>query len=141
MPLNRQNTKFFHRHLYAQELETVTLYKRADGQAAGQVRKLVLFDCRWSTINRTGEIMMTDLTIKDARTLHIPRVELDRVGVQYLNPADRFVDAEGRWWEPEAPTGFKVKLFQNHWCVDCLRIDPPNNQITRVTDTMNNRLC
>lgn len=132
MPLNRHNTKTFHRTLYAGELETVTLYKREDDQKSGKYHKHQLFDCRWSTMQKTGEPIQVDLSSGDARTLHVPRIEMERVGVRYFSALDMFVDAEGRWWQPEAPHTRTVKLFQNHWCVSCVRIDPPNNLIGKV---------
>lgn len=45
MPLRKNNTRTFHRTLYAGELQTITLLKRGDDQQEGTVRKVILFDC------------------------------------------------------------------------------------------------
>ena len=132
MPLRRNNTTTFHRKLYAGELETVILLKRENDQRQGIVKKHTLFDCRWGMIFRSGEPIQGDLDIGASRALHIPRIEMDRIGVWYFNALDRFIDAENRWWEPEARNRITHKLFQNHVCVDCVRIDPPANVIGRV---------
>lgn len=122
MPLNRYNTRTFHRTLYGGGiLETVTLLKRNDDLQQGTVRALKLFECRWGQITRTGETIAGDITSDHRRTIHIPVTELKRVGVAYINAADRFVDQDGRTWQPESPTVITVKLLENHVCVDCLR--------------------
>ena len=127
MPLNKHNQRVFHRTLFAGILESVTLLKRGDDQQQGTVRSILLFQCRWGLITRTGETIQGGMLSDHRRTLHIPRVELDRcnVGVQYINPADRFIDEQGRHWQPESTTEIREKLFEVHVCVDCLRVDPP----------------
>ena len=127
MPLSPQNTRNFHRHLYAGQLETVTLIKREDDQRMGTTRKYKLYGCRWSRIQKTGEPIEGDMSSNLARLLHVPRTELDRhsIAVSHLAAADRFVDKQGRYWQPESTTMLTFKLWENHVCLECLRTDPP----------------
>lgn len=125
MPLNARNQRTFHRTLFAGILESVTLLKRDDNQRQGTVRSIRLHQCRKSLQTKTGETIQADIS-SDHRTIwHLPRVELDRVGVAYLNPADRIVDDSGKYWQPESTTEITVKLFEVHVDLVCLRIDPP----------------
>lgn len=125
MPLNKRTTRVFHRYLYATELQSVVLIKRDNDQREGVQKTLQLFNCRWSRIYKTGEPYQGDMSSSHTRELHIPRQELDRVGVAYLNAIDRFVDQDGRYWQPESTTQLTVQLFENHCCLICLRVDPP----------------
>ena len=125
MPLNKRNTKTFHRVLYSTEMESVTLLKREDDQREGVVTSLILYQCRWSRIFKQGEPYQGDMFSDHTRVLHIPRVELDRVGVPYINAIDRFIDEQGRWWQPESTTLIRIQLFENQLCIACLRVDPP----------------
>lgn len=128
MPMRPENQQRFHRTLYAGWNQTVTLLKRGDDQQQGTVRKVILFNCRWGQISKTGEPIAGDESSNHRRTLHIPVVEMLRVGVSYINAADRFVDRDGRYWQPESTTNIQTKLGEVHWCVDCLRVDPPEAQ-------------
>lgn len=119
MPLNKDNTRTFHRTLYAGQLETVTLLKRDDDQQEGTVRSVVLFDVRFSRIRKAGQPLRGDVSTGLFREIHIPRIQLDRVGVAYINVLDRFVDQSGRTWQPETDQPIQVKLFENHVCVMC----------------------
>jgi hypothetical protein len=125
VPINRFNQKFMMRGLYAGQLEDVTLLKRGDDQQQGAVRSAKLFGCRWSKIYKTGQTIQGDMVGDHRRQLHIPAAELERVGVAYLNPTDRFVDQSGRYWQPESTTTITIKLLETHFCVQCLRVDPP----------------
>lgn len=129
MPLRRNNTKFFHRTLFAGQLETVRLLKRKDNQNQGVVTPYLLFQCRRSLITKTAETLQGDMIAGHACTWHIPFSELERVGVHYLNPLDRILQLDGmeagRVWQPEATTIITIKLFGNHFDIDCLRVDPP----------------
>lgn len=123
MPLTRDNTRTFHRTLYGPGiLETVTLLKRNDNQQQGVVRSVKLFDCRWGQIAKQGETYDGDMTSDHRRQLHIPRIELERAGVNYLNPADRYVDKQGRTWCNESTEVIDIKLMENHVCVWCQRL-------------------
>ena len=126
MPLNSRNTRTFHRALAGDIDYKVTLLKRGDDQRQGTVRALVLFQCRRSRIGKTGETLQGDMVSSHVVTWHIPVVELNRVGVAYLNALDRIIDEQGRYWQPEGTTNIDVKLFENHIDVFCLRVDPPN---------------
>lgn len=127
MPLNAANQRYFHRTLFAGILETVTLLKRGDDQQEGTVTAIQLFECRRGQITKTGEPLAGDETADHRTTWHIPRSEMDRVGVAYLNSLDRIVDGKNRYWQPESTTPITVKLFEVHVDVDCLRTDPPAN--------------
>lgn len=124
MPLNALNTRTFHRFVFAGILETIVILKRDDDQKEGTVRSAKVFDCRRSLIVKTGEPIQEDMTSDHRTTWHIPRIELDRAGVDHLNPADRIVDKEGRYWQPESTTVITEKMFSNHVDLDCLRVDP-----------------
>lgn len=121
MPLTRYNTRTFHRHLYGPGiLETVTLYKRDDDQSAGTVRAVTLFDVRFSRVFKTGEPLKNDMASDHRAEIHIPRIELDRAGVNYINALDRFLRRiDGSLWQPESDTLVTVKLMLNHVCVQC----------------------
>ena len=125
MPLNKTNTRTFHRTLYAGILEKVTLLKREDDLRQGTVTSYTVYQIRWSRVYKSGEPFQGDMHSDHRRTIHIPRVELDRIGVAYINPADRFVDEQNRIWQPESTTQIVIPLFSNHICVDCLRADNP----------------
>lgn len=124
MLINPSTTRTFHRRLFAQQMQTITLIKRGDDQQQGTTRTLTLYECRWGIINKQGQTLQGDMVSQHERPLHIPRTELERVGVEYLNPLDRFVDEQGRTWMPESTTPIDVKLFENHVDVQCLRTDP-----------------
>ncbi|SRR5260370_1143965 len=125
MVLNKRTTRAFHRRLYASEMETITLLKRNDDQLAGTVVAYVLFDCRRGQITKMGEPIQGEMSVDHRATWHIPRIELDRVGVNYINALDRIVDNQGRYWQPEADQLVLVKLFENRLTIDMVRVDPP----------------
>lgn len=125
MPLNKDTTRTFYEVLYATEIVTVTLIKRDDDQREGIQKTLTLYNVRFSRIFKTGEPYQGDMVSDHRVLLHIPRRELDRVGVAYISPIDRFVDAQGRYWQPESTTLITVQLFENVVNIQCLRVDPP----------------
>jgi hypothetical protein len=122
MPLRRGNTRTFHRTLFGGILETITLMKRGDDQQQGTVVSYVLFQCRRGLITKTGETLAGDMVSSHRTIWHIPRIELDRIGISYLNPLDQIVDSQGRTWQPESTTEIVDKLFENHLDVQCLRV-------------------
>lgn len=124
MPLNKNNCKVFHRTLYAGQLVTVTLLKRNDDLQQGTVRKITLHQCRQSRETKSGQTIQQDVTAGKTTVWHIPRVELDRVGVAYLSALDRIIGDNGAYWQPEAPNRIEVKLFRNMINLDCVSIDP-----------------
>jgi len=87
--------------------------------------KIYVSNCRRSLITKTGEPIQNGMLSEHRTVWHIPRIVLDQVGVRYLNPADRIVDKEGRYWQPESTTVITEKLFSLHIDLECLRIDPP----------------
>jgi hypothetical protein len=127
MPMNKRNVRSFHKFLYAGQLETVTILKRNPDLNASVVTAYDLFNCRWSRLTKRGQQLDGEDTSNYRRTLHIPRAELDRVGVNYINALDRFIDQENRYWQAESQLTITVKLFQQHICVECFSINPPSN--------------
>ncbi len=125
MPLGPNNTRTFYRKLYAGELETVTVLKRGDDQQQGTVRSVKVFNARHTPYVKTGETIGGEESSNFATTWHFPQIELDRVGINYLNNLDRIIDKKGRYWQPEASLQLTRKLFENHYCVDCLSVNPP----------------
>lgn len=129
MPLNRNNCRTFHRRLFAGQLVSVTLLKRKDDQQQGTVTAHKLFECRRDSITKTGEPIQGEMSADERTVWHIPRTELDRVGVAYLNALDRIVDYDGypsgRYWQPEAGQALENKLFETRYDVACVRVDPP----------------
>lgn len=132
MPLRRNNTRVFHRTLFAGQLETVRLLKRNDNQGQGIVTAYLVHQCRRSLIMKTGETIQGDMNSSHSCVWHIPYVEMERLGIHYLNPLDRIVQLEGeeagRVWHPEATTEITTKMFGNHIDVACLRVDPPTSE-------------
>ena len=104
-------------------LEKITLLKRNDNQQQGTVTSYILFQCRISpTLNRTGQTIQGSMLVGDRAMWYIPRVELKRVGVNYLNDLDRIVDKQGRVWCPTALTYLEAHTFENHIFVWCERL-------------------
>ncbi len=119
MVLNRRTTRTFHRILYATELESVVIYKRKDDQKGGVIVAHRLFQIRWSRVFKQGQIIAGDMSTAEIKTLHIPVIEMERVGIPYINAADKFQDDQGRFWEPESDSPMRIQLFRNHHCIDC----------------------
>lgn len=131
MPLNRANTRVFHRATFAGQLETIRLLKRKDDQKQGIVTSFLLFNCRRSLITKSAETLQGDMVADHACVWHIPLIELERCGIQYLNSLDRIIQLDwpeaGRVWQPEATTVITVKMFGNELDLACLRVDPPTD--------------
>ena len=131
MPLNKMNCRTFHRRLYAGQLKTITLLKRNVDLQQGTVTTYTVYQTRRSSMHKTGETIQNDAS-SDVRTVwHIPRTEMDRLGLTDINALDRIVESstyptQTRWWQPESTTMIDIKLFEDHIDVACLRIDPPN---------------
>ena len=122
MPLNKNTVRTFNRRLYAGILEKVTLYKRDPLLNSGTVTKYCLFDCRFSQSQKSGEQIEGSMGAKEFRVIHIPRIEMDRVGITFFNAGDTFEDVEGRQWRTLAPETITTKLFQQHVCVETERV-------------------
>lgn len=131
MGIDPTNTRSFHRTLYAGMLMTVTLLKRNNDQQQGTVRSVSLFEVRQGMVFKDGEPIQGDMTSNHRCVFHIPKIALDAAGVAYINAADR-IDNRGASfgvpgvWEVESTTEEVVKLFGNHICCHCLRVDPPS---------------
>lgn len=113
-------------------IKSVTLLKSGIDQQQGTVTSYLLFDVRRSRMIKNGEPIQNDMTANHSTTFHIPRYELDRIGINDINAADRIVETsdfsplnETRYWQPESTTSITVKLLENEVHVDCLRVDPP----------------
>jgi hypothetical protein len=87
--------------------------------------KVFVSNCRRGQIVKTGQTLQGDMTSDHRAPWHIPRSELDRVGVQWLNPLDRIIDPDGNTWQPEGSTTMTEKLFKNYYVVDCYLRNPP----------------
>lgn len=135
MPLSRKNTGRRTTLLYAGQLEKVRLHKRDDDQRQGTVTTHVLFRCRRSRIQKSGQTLDGDLNVGHKTQWHIPRDELDRVGVAYLNPLDKIEQLKGteagNVWSPESDTGIDVKLFGNMVVLDCKLRKPKVSNVGR----------
>lgn len=133
MPLNKRNTRVFHRTLFSGQLEKIKLLKRDDDQRQGIVTEYILFQCRKGKYRKSGQTLDGEMNSSHAVTWHIPRSELDRLGIAYLNPLDRIVELEGQFkdriWQPESTTGIDVKLFEVHVDVDCLLLRPAISRV------------
>ena len=131
MGLRKNNTRTYHRKLFAGQLERIVLLKRNDDQQEGVVRAIILYQCRKSMVQKVGEQIQGDMVVGHTTVWHIPVIELKRTGVNWLNSLDRIVDKQGRYWQPEATTRIDIKLFENHVDLSCLRVDPtPAEQLT-----------
>ena len=109
----------FHYHGPVYDLQTNTGYYIASSKGS----KVFVSNCRWSRTIKSGEPIAGEMQSKHYRQLHIPRKEMDRIGVHYFVAADRFVDKDNRIWMPEASSTITMKLFQNHYCLDCSLLD------------------
>lgn len=123
--ISPQNTRTFHRTLFAGMLETVTILKRNDNQQQGTVRTLIAHQCRRSKIAKAGQSIQGDMSTDHNTIWHIPITEMERLGINYFNVLDRIVDGKGRYWQPERGQTIESKLFENHTDIFCVRVDPP----------------
>lgn len=124
MPLSKENTRTFHRRLFAGMLQTIEYNRRGDDQAQGTIRKVKLFECRISSIHKGGEPLIGDAAVGHQATWHIPRVEFDRVGIRYVNAGDFIHEIDprlgkGRTWVILATGQIDIKLFENHVDLHC----------------------
>lgn len=129
MPMNRSNSQVFHRFLYSGEMETVTILKRNDDQQEGTVTAFVIFECRRGNTSKTGEALQGEMATSHHCQWLIPCIQLRAVGINYLNVLDRIVDKYQQWWQPESPQTTTLSQFDNYYIVECVRIDPPGNQV------------
>lgn len=131
--INKWNQRVFHRRLYGGQLKTVTFLKRGIDQRQGQVTKFIMYQCRRSSMHKTKEPIQNDMTADHRTVWHIPRSEMDRLGISDINATDRIIEVSNnsplqtRWWQPESTTTIDIKLFENCIDVACLRVDPPAN--------------
>ena len=128
MPLRRNNTRSFYKKLYAGELEKITLLHHSDDFHASTITAYVIFGARRSSIVRLGEPIQGEMLAYHNCVWHIPRMELQRVGVNWINMIDTIVQMEGaekgNQWRPEADTKIDHRLFSNMIDVACKRCDP-----------------
>lgn len=133
--LTKDTTKTFHNNLYAGKgyLHKITLLKRGDDQQQGTVRSIILFQCRRKKIHKTGEPIHGDESSSLQTVWQIPRTQLKKAGVAYINAADRIIDYDSpqktpRYWQPESDTHITVQLFENYLNVECKSVNPPMGQ-------------
>ncbi len=131
MVISRNNQGQFHRTLFGSGItQSLTLNKRGDNFDASIITAYRIFDCWKGTIRKYGEVIGGqaqdgDQLASHMVTWHIPVIELKRIGINYLNPLDVFIeDNPKRFWRPEATTIIVYNLLENFFDVECLRIDP-----------------
>lgn len=123
MPLNRRNTRTFHKTLYAGMLETVTILKREPNQRQGTVAAFTVYNCRRGQITRQGQTVAGDMDTESRTVWHLPLSELQRVGIAYINVLDRIVSLQSEGtWQPESDTPILMKLFGNMVRIDCRQV-------------------
>ena len=129
MVIARWNQLNVNRRMYSgmQVLQTVTLLKRGDDQNEGTVTAYTLFQCRPSKQYKEGQPLQGNWAVGSRVVWHIPVVELERHGIEYLNVLDRIVDKDNAFWQPESPQEIITKLILSHICLDCIKVNPPGN--------------
>lgn len=132
MPLRASMLRVLHRPLYGGKLQKVTLLKRGNDMQEIQMVRHVLFQCYKSAVVKTGEQISQDMSSEVRTVWLLPRVELDRIGVNYINNLDIIIDKFNRWWQPEATTQITEKLLGQFIEIQCLRIDPPGNVVVKT---------
>lgn len=127
MPLRPETAQYRHRGLYAGQDQSLILYKRHDDQQEGwQFGGMTLYNCRRSMIHKAGEPLQGEMMSYHRTTWHIPKIELTRVGMAYINPTDYIFDPiEQKWWQAESPQTITEKQWGTWVVVDSVRIDPP----------------
>jgi hypothetical protein len=107
-------------------LETIRFHKRDDDLRQGVVTTYVLYECRKGAVSKTGEPIAGSMAGVMRVTWHIPRSELERVGINYINAIDEIEELEGRFkgrkWNPESDTMIDIKLFENHIDLECKQL-------------------
>ena len=130
--ISPQSTRTFHRTLYAQMLQTIRFLRRNPDQQQGTITAYTLSECRQSMSFADGETIQGDMLSNHRCVWHIPAIVLNAVGLTYVQIGDRIdntltgvgIGVPGVW-QAESTTELIRKLFSNHYCVSCLRIDPP----------------
>lgn len=129
--ITKSSQRFFMRRLYAGMLKTIVLYHRNDDQLEGTVASFTLYGCRRSKTHKGGEPLAGDMAARHYTTWHIPREELDRVGISYINAGDRIAETstsptETRLWQIESTNNLRDQLLRDHLCLECLLINTAN---------------
>lgn len=128
MPLNARNSKNFHRCLRAgTNLQSIKYYKRGENQQQGTVTVYTLYACwREETVSRAGETLINSVVQVEIRgTWMIPKAELDRVGINFVNVTDKIHDTkEDKWWTPYSNDRITEMLMGNYAALDCHRTEP-----------------
>jgi hypothetical protein len=128
MPLNERNSRNFHRMLRAgTNIQAIVLYKRGDNQAQGTVTTHKLFGCwREESVSRIGETVINQAIQVEVRaTWNVPKAELDRVGIIFLNVTDKIYDPKGKgWWTPYSSDRITELLMGNYVSLSCHRTEP-----------------
>lgn len=124
--------KYFYRNLYAGWYQNIKLLKRGNDQQEGIVTTYVLFQCLGEGVFHTGEAIQKSMAHADRRRWIIPASELKRVGVDHrsINALDRIVDSNNRYWTPQSYETINIALGADYVHIDCVRVDPPNNNLS-----------
>lgn len=133
MPLKPNNTRTFHRCLYAGQLQKVVLFHRDDDQQEKVVRKVILYQARRSQITKNGQPLQEEMLVHHSTDWHFSVAELQRNGIQYMNPLDKWYDpVQGHWYQQETDQAQQVKVFGNHLTINAVRVDPPEGTPTPI---------
>lgn len=121
--LTKDNQGRMHEKLYAGWLQgPVTLIHRNDDLQQGTTTSYTLFNVWAKRIHHNGEPIQGSMGVGDTRGWLIPVAELNRVGVNYINALDVFVDDQGRHWQPESPDMITLQLGENYYDIGTKRI-------------------
>lgn len=74
-------------------------------------------------LHKQGEPILGEMDSNFYTRIHIPKIQLDRINVKYINVLDKFYDPLfNRTYQPESGQLITAKLWNNHVCVDCLMV-------------------
>ena len=94
----KQKTWSLYRKSFSGVYEKVSLKKRNDNQQQGTVRNVTIFRARHGNQVKTKNTIQGDMSADHRTTWFLPRLELKRAGVSYINPTDRIVDEANLTW-------------------------------------------
>lgn len=130
MLLDRTNVNLIHLTLYGPNiLEPIQILIRGDDQKEGTITKYTIFNARRSGLSKRGQAIFGEMSSDHRCTWHIPRIELQQNGIAYTNVLTQIIDVSNRWWEPESGDTILHKVWSEHVCLPCVRIDPPGNVV------------
>lgn len=125
--IRRNNSKTYHRRVFAGQLQRLTLIKRDDDQQEGTQRTLTIFQAWRSEVSKSGEPIQAGMAATQTVTWYVPKTELDRVGVDHVNVLDRLIDKQYGTgvWQPESDQQINTHLWGNYVEVNCVSLKAP----------------